>query len=353
MALTKNRRRLPLRRFATLAAGLAGASLALGCTGTTATVTTTSDLYAYDYYYPADVAYYGTYWVDTWYVDPFYYAPIRQAQTYPADAGISADAGTSADGGAAADGGSASQGVTGVGTALRALARGDSVCPGQVTVVPRSAPLCRFMGGPGSVRNGATVTFNGCMLSGGGRIDGMVDYNGTLTASDQNCDANTTINVTFTATYTNLSYTAPSGARVVIPSQTDQGTYMRMSTAGPNALSITTNGTLQRYDSSNALVSNHKHSGTRTYMISRPNDVLTYVVNGTLMVQDLAGGSATTIMGNGITRTASCCRPTSGTLTVATTGNNKNNNRTANWTFGPSCGQATLNGSSTTFPACE
>jgi hypothetical protein len=324
-----------LRRLVTwAAAGLTGAALAFACTSTPAAVYTTSDYYAYDYYYPADVSYYSTYWVDDWYVDPFYYGPIRQAQTYQ-DAGVAVDGGTGAPG------------VSGVGIALRALARGDSVCPGQVTVVPKTGQGCTLASGPGTVRTGATVTFNGCMLSGGGRIDGMVDLTSTPTPSDQNCDANTIINVSYTATYTDLSYRAPSGTRVVIPSQTDQGTYMRNANAGPTAISFTTNGSLQRYDASNALVANHNYNGSRNYTISRPNDVLTAVVNGALMVQDVAGGNPVTITGTGITRTASCCHPTAGTLAIT------RDDTAANWTFGPSCGQATANGTSTTLSACE
>jgi hypothetical protein len=345
------KRRVSERGLATFAA--VSLAIAAACSGTTATVWTTSDLYAYDYYYPADIAYYDTYWVDSWYADPYYYLVTSRAQTYTADGGATPDAGAIADGGATsdastgADGGTSGQGLTGVAAVLRALAQGEMVCPGQVTVVPKTTQLCSLAGGPGTVRSGATITFNGCMLSGGGRIDGMIDSTSMPTASDNNCDANTTINVSYTTTYTNLSYRAPSGTRVVIPSQTDKGSYMRKSTAGPTAISISSNGSLQRYDASNALVSNHTYNGMRNFTISRPNNVLTYMVSGTLMVQDAAGGSAVSVTGNDITRTAACCRPTGGTLSLT------RDETSANWTFGPMCGQATANGTSVTLPACE
>jgi hypothetical protein len=350
-AINNNRtRRVSLVRLGTLAAaGTAVAALAVSCSTTPATVWTTSDTYAYDYYYPADVSYYGNYWVDSWYVDPFYYAPAHQAQTYTVDAGV-ADAGVApvADAGTTADGGTSSGPISSVGLALRALARGDMVCPGQVTVTPKMGQSCTLMGSPGQVRTGAMIAFNGCMLANGGRIDGTVDFGSTAMPSDNNCDANTIVNVSYTATYTNLAYTAPGGARIVISMQTDKGTYQRPATAGPTSIAITTNGSLQRYDASMALVANHNYNGSRNYTISRPNNVLTVTVNGALSVQDVAGGAAVNISGTGITRTADCCRPTAGTLTLM------RGDTSASWMFGPTCGQATVNGSATTLPAsCE
>ena len=62
-----------------------------------------------------------------------------------------------------------------LGSTLRALIRGESVCPGQVTVTPKTVPPACTGSAVATVKNGVTVVFNGCQLSGGGKLDGTFD----------------------------------------------------------------------------------------------------------------------------------------------------------------------------------
>ncbi len=135
----------------TAALALMGAASASCTDNTTTGYATTSyaywDPYYYSYYYPADLSYSGVYWADSWDYSAYYYS-LQSAATV-------------------------SQG--GVGAAIRALARGEQVCPGQVTVTPKmGTPACAAAGVTGG-RTGVTVVFNGCQLSGGGTVSGTYD----------------------------------------------------------------------------------------------------------------------------------------------------------------------------------
>jgi hypothetical protein len=300
-------------------AGLAATALGWSCYDddyVTSTDVSTALYYPYAYYYPADVALASTYWIDPWYYDPFYYRQLAQTTTRATDPGA----------------------------VMRALATGVSVCGDQAKVVEKFGESCLREGGKGQIRSGATITFNGCMLSGGGRVDGMVDITSTPTLSDQNCDANTVVSVSFSAHYTGLAYTAPDGTRVTIPDQTNTGSYTRKGTAGPTGLAITSNGSVQRYDASGARVSDHTYSGSRNYRFANAS----YVLNGTMSVQDTVAGGIVSITGVEVTRTRDCCRPTAGTITVS-----GSNYDTATWVWGPSCGAATLNGTAANLAACD
>jgi hypothetical protein len=324
-----------------LTVACAAAALGINCDDDNVTSASVAavDVYPYDYYYVGDVAVSDAYWADSWYVDPFYFATtLPVGQIYVSDAGVSPS-----------DGGIVSGSLASPGVILRELARGASLCPGQVTIVQKNTMACSFTGGTGTVRTGATVMFNGCTLSDGGRLDGVVDVTANPVPSDPSCGAGTTINVTYTSTFTNFAYTAPSGARVVIPSLTNMGSYTRTATMGPASIAITSNGTLQRYDTSGALTSDHALNGSRNFTLANNGAGVTTSINGMLNVQDrAAGGGAVTVTGTGVTRTNACCRPTGGTIVVTGTGR-----ATSTWVFGPACGAATLDGSSVTLPACQ
>jgi hypothetical protein len=334
---------------------VAAAALGINCdddNGTTASVTT-SDIYPYDYYYVGDVSVSDAYWADSWYVDPFYFATSLPIGQVYGGGGGGGSAGGGVDAGVTpvtpSDGGIVSGSLASAGVVLRELARGANLCPGQVTIAPKTTTACSFTGGPGTVRTGATVTFNGCTLSDGGRLDGVVDVTATPVPSDPSCGAGTTINVTYTSTLTNFTYTGPNGGRVVIPSLTNMGSYSRGVTMGPTSIAIATNGTLQRYDTAGVLIADHSLSGSRNYTIANNGAGVSFSVDGALTVQDrTGGGNAATVTGTGVTRTNTCCRPTGGTIVVSGTARS-----TSTWVFGPSCGQATLDGSSVTLSACQ
>jgi hypothetical protein len=328
-----------LRRLGTRfvpAVALVGALAAgfWGCDDNTTTGTTTyayDDPYLYTYYYPTDLAYTGYYAADSW-----------------AYAGYYASNGPAAGAGAATviD----NSGRPTLGSTLRSLIRGESVCPGQVTVTPKTAPPACSGTAAATVKNGITVVFNGCQLSGGGKLDGTFDVQATKTASTAVCASDTMISLSYTTTATNLVYTSPGGARITIPNQSDTGTASYP--FGQNAVSTSFNGSgqVQFFDAAGTKLADFNHSGMRTLTFSTANQ--TYTSDGTVNVQDnLTSGASATLVGAGVQRSTSCCRPTAGTLTITRVGGAQPGQHV--WTFGATCGAAMRDGSTVTLPACQ
>jgi hypothetical protein len=305
----------------------AALAIAVGCTDE-GTVTTTStaaydDAYLYDGYYPADVAYASSYWAYGWDYGGFYYL------TNDATA-------------AAAAGGT---GHPGLGAAIKALARGQQICPGQATVTEKtSASICAA--NAAALRAGVTIQFNNCAVS-GAIISGTVDVTGTATASDQACGGTTNVTLNFTSTLTNLSLTGSDGRKLVIPNQTNTGMASFTYGQAPAQMTIQTNGELQLLDTAGSVISDHTYMGDNTFTFS---GTTSYSVTGTTNVQEKNGAATATITRQGLTRSGDCCRPTGGSITV-----NRTNGQypgQADWTFGPSCGQVSRNGTSATMPTC-
>ncbi|HSY40991.1 MAG TPA: hypothetical protein VLA79_15740, partial [Polyangia bacterium] len=165
------------------------------------TVTTVSyaydDPYVYTTYYPVDTSYAGYYWADSWNYYAFYYAAVGVNATGLTSTtgigGVSGRYGAAGANGAAGTNGAAgangAAGTTGTGGAggngqttvratiasvIEALARGESVCPGQVTITPKTAtPACAGSNAT-EERNGVTLVFNDCVVS-GATINGTFD----------------------------------------------------------------------------------------------------------------------------------------------------------------------------------
>ncbi len=231
---------------------------------------------------------------------------------------------------------------------VRALARGEAVCPGQVTVTPRmSAPACTAADVT-EIRSGATIVFSGCQTANGGRIDGTIDVESQRTASETACGPNTRITLMSTTRMTNLSYTGPDGRRLLIPNQQDTGNNSYSYGQLPAMVSFNSSGRVQIFDAGGTMRSDHNHNGTRNLSYSSANR--SYTVSGTVNVQDVTTGSSASMMTSGITRTSDCCHPTGGTLTVSRTGGN--NPGTHTWQFGPACGAVSFDGTSITAPEC-
>jgi hypothetical protein len=231
---------------------------------------------------------------------------------------------------------------------MRALARGEQVCVGQATITYRTAPAACQAPGATETRAGALIAFNGCQTAEGGRIDGTVDIQATRSANEQVCSENTLITLSHTTTITNLSYTAPDGSRVVVPSQMDTGTNTYRYGQLPEMVDINSNGQLQVYDAGGALKTDLRTNGTRAFTYSQPDR--SYTVSGTVTANDLATGAAASLVGNNVTRTMNCCHPTGGTLNVNRTGGTSPGMHT--WSFGPECGRATFDGTQIDLPAC-
>jgi hypothetical protein len=334
------------RRRSTAGVGVAGAlaALLLGSCGSTTTATAVypyDEAYVYTTYYPTDVMYSSYYWADDWNYSTVYYYFIS---SLPVPAGLTA---VSHDGGSTVDAGSTASGsATGIASAVESLARGMSVCPGQVTVTPKNSPPACLDSTKSQERSGVTIVFNGCAV-GQSHIDGMIDVAVVRTASDATCAASTSIMSQTTLTVTNLSVRQSNGAGIMIPSQTATLTSTYPYRQNAQTVMATSTAELQVFDSTGKMTADLGTQGTDT--LSLP-DAQSYSIDGTAMVSDKAGSATATITKTGVTRSGGCCRPTGGTVVVDRTGGSSPGKTT--WQFGPTCGDALRNGSKVTLPAC-
>jgi hypothetical protein len=327
MKILKHRSSTPTTLHVLILAALA--PMGAGCTGTSTVDYVYDDAYVYGYYYPADVAYSSVYWADDWAYYGYVYAPQS-----PTPVGNDGGAGTVR---------------TGVGDVIRRLARGEQVCPGQVTVTPTtSTPACSNGDASAQTRDGVTLVFTGCALPGGGTLDGKIEVVGHRTASSADCATGTIINLSHTTTITNLVYTGTGGGRLTIPTLTETGNNTYMIGQMPTKFTIGNQGRLQVYASNGNLSADLTVTGTTTFTVA--GDRNSYSVDGALNVQNQSDASQATVTGAGLTRTTACCRPTAGTLSIDRTGGNSPGRHT--WSFGSTCGSATRDGAAVSLPAC-
>lgn len=275
--------------------------------------------YPYAYYYSGDLAYSDLYWSDAWAYDSYIYQ---------------------------VNGGTTQR--QSIGNAIRALARGEQVCPGQVTVTPKTAPPACSAAGTTAVRSGGTIAFNGCQTADGSVINGTIDITASRSANEAVCSATTLITLSHTTTLSNLSVTGPDGRRLLIPNQTDNGTNTYTYGQLPTTAAITSSGRFQVFAADGSLTADINHNGTRNFTYSAQSQ--SYAVSGTVTTQDARTGSTGSLVGTDVTRTLNCCHPTGGTLNVTRTGGTSPGQHT--WTFGPSCGQVSFDGTAITPPEC-
>ncbi len=209
-------------------------------------------------------------------------------------------------------------------------------------------PACATAGTT-DARTGINFVFSGCQLPGGGTVDGSVTVQLARSASDANCNAATGITLGYTETVSNLTYTGTAGAKLVLPNQMSTATLNFPLGTTPATVTITSNGELQMVAADGTMTSDRTFNGSQTFSSISPTDQ-SYTVGGMLTVQDKSGGASTTMTGNGLARTTSCCRPTAGTLSVNRTGGTSPGTHT--WTFSSTCGSAMLDNKTVTLPAC-
>jgi hypothetical protein len=347
--------------------GIAIGYVGCGSDNNGATVSTAYESpYLYTSTYPADVAYSSMYWANDWGYPTLYLdAPAQYGAPAPAAPSTGVGGAMAAMGMGGATGAAGATGAGGATSAntgaprfasaadlIRALARGDTtICPGQVTVTPKTGPSACTAGvsAGAQVRAGVTIVFNGCQIPDAGTVSGTVDVASTRTASPPECGAGATITLSHTTTITNLVYTAPGGSRVAIPSQTDTGTNTFTFGQTPPTVKISSTGQLQIYGPDGTLTSDKNHQGERTFSFA--GSTTSYNVDGTVNVTDnqLSGVSAAMTL-TGLTRVSTCCRPTGGTLQIVRTGGTFPGTHT--WTFSPTCGSAMVDGKSVTLPDC-
>jgi hypothetical protein len=196
------------------------------------------------------------------------------------------------------------------------------------------------------VRNGVNIVFNNCQVS-GGTINGSLDVMSNRSASEQTCSATTIITLGHTSTITNLSFTLANGAKLVIPSQNNTGETTYSFGQAPTTTKITTNGELQIFNSAGSMLSDHTFMGDNTFTFSGNQS---YSISGTTNVQEKNGNGTATITKSGLTRSGGCCRPTGGSIAVNRTGGIAPGQH--DWSFGPSCGTVTRDGTTATMPEC-
>jgi hypothetical protein len=278
------------------------------------------DYYGYAYYYPADLAYSVPYWVDDWYDYPYLYSDT-QPQPLTDTSGRTA------------------------GSLLRALAIGEELCPGQVTIVTLDTKGCG--GDDSTMRGAATITFNNCMLEDGTLLDGMVDFNSRRSFSNATCDESTVASVTFTSKITDFVQIAPSGARLLIPTLTAEGSYSRLFLARPAAISLANSGTLE-HQADGAASTVVDLAGSFGVVLGQPPDTWDYRIYGPLSLEDTKQGRSVTATAVDLIHEQACCHPISGSLRLSDTDTGND----SVLTFGPACGAGMLNEDPVSLPAC-
>ncbi|HVJ17275.1 MAG TPA: hypothetical protein VM686_17720 [Polyangiaceae bacterium] len=317
-------------RRALAAAGAVVAVFAAGCggdpevTGGTTVAAYPDNYYSYGYYYPADLAYSVPYYVDDWYNYPYLYSDTEALPlTNPAQ---------SMPGGV-----------------LRAIARGEDVCPGQVTVQVRKTEVGCGGDEDDLMQTGAFVTIDNCKLEDGGKLSGQMAVDSRRSVSNLECNVDTVVNVAYSGTFTNLSYTSPQGERTVISAMALEGAYTRLLNDRPAAISQTLTGKFKRYDDENKLAAEVDMAGTTAVVIGSPDDSWSYQLFGPLTFEDKVTDGTATARATGLAHQDDCCHPVGGTVLIST-GLDAGDDLLE---FGATCGQATLNGDKVELPPCE
>ena len=305
------------------------------------------DSYLYYGYYPADVYYSSYYWASPGF---YYYAQYNPGGSGTGSAGSSGTgtAGSSGTGTGGSGGTTTASGDMTIGDILRAMARGESVCPNQVTITPKMTPNACATDGSGMSRGGVTLVFNGCQLANGSRFDGTIDVSSTRTLSDPACGPGTNVTFMSMTTITNLTRTTVNGSKILIPNSSGSITASYVAGSQPASIAMTMDGALQVVGIGGNVNANRTFSADLT--VTPSSNRSSYTVDGVTTVQDPNDPGTTTLTSSGMLRSDTCCRPTGGTLSInRSSGTNAG---THTWTFGPSCGAILFDGVSFTAPAC-
>lgn len=297
-----------------------GAALSAGCDVYGGDYSSGPDAYAYgyDYYYSADLAY---------------------ADAYHADDMLGADDPRVL--------GARLRQLTGnalPGSALQALASGQDICPGQVTITQQGNATACATGGD-AVPSLTSIVFRGCQLGDGGRLDGSLRIGVAQIAKDADCDSSTLVDVRYASTAINLFYTAPTGERVVLPVLTVTGAYTRALGAYPASIDVTVDGQIYRSNEDDDVEQQLAVSGNQTLVPLGASSG--YRLSGTLTMTDSARQMSCTASSNGLTRSEGCLHPTSGSIDVA-----HSDGTTHEWAFGPHCGDFSLEGNRISMSDC-
>jgi hypothetical protein len=240
-----------------------------------------------------------------------------------------------------------------IGVVLRALSAGVRLCVGQETVTTTSKTAsCSAIGQNGQYRGGAMVTFNNCVLPWGGRLDGTIAIDvSKYLASGQTCGPQAQIYVTHTVTITDLVHVRPTGVRIEYPSLTGTGMSSHAIGVPPASLQLSLTGERKRFQPSGLLVMDHQFQATATVSFTAATATAPFSVAISEMatIQHLLAHFNAAITVNNVVRVPTCCRPISGDIAVVRSGSVNDSHDVS---FGPACGQVTLDGSQLNLPEC-
>ena len=210
-----------------------------------------------------------------------------------------------------------------------------------------STPACT--GGPTSSRAGVTIVFSGLPDAWRRHARRNGRRRGHAHGLDDGLRLDDDDHLSQTTTVTNLSYTDAAGNKLVIPSMTGTGTLTYPFGQTPPTAALNFSGELQILTSGGTMTADHNFVGTATFSFG--GSATGYTVDGGITVVDnLAAGAGTSITVTGLKRVTSCCRPVGGSIDILQTSGAGPG--THSWTFGSTCGTATVDGNSTTLPAC-
>src|SRR6185295_17124833 len=178
-----------------------------------------------------------------------------------------------------------------------------------------------------------------------GKLDGSLKVDASQTLSDTNCDTGTSIDVSYTSTTTNLVYTAPNGSRIELPLLTRKGSYTRRLGSPPSTLTVSSEGRIERYDEKVEALAKTRFTGAQMLTLLPAN--AGFRVDGTLMLEDSVSERSSVGNSASLTRTEGCCYPTAGSIDVA-----RSDGDDENWSFGPNCGDISVNGHHVTPKEC-
>jgi hypothetical protein len=241
--------------------------------------------------------------------------------------------------------------------ALRAIAANPQLCvkgSATLTAAADKTAACAFIGNNGSYAGGGTLTFNGCVLDNGGKLDGTVTVDITRAlSSGQSCSASASVDVTHEVSFTSLSYTSPSNYELTYSNVTGTVTSTHALNAPPTVLNGTLIGDRQIHDPSGTLILYQSFNGNAkvTLTAATTSTPAMRTIDGSMtVVHHLAKYTATVTM-NGVTRVATCCKPIAGTVSVAIAGFN-GGARSDVILYGPSCGAVTVDGHALPIAEC-
>ena len=241
-----------------------------------------------------------------------------------------------------------------IGNVLRALAIDVRLCANHETVMPTTKmSSCNAIGVNGKYRGGATITFNQCMLPWGGSLDGTVVIDVTKElAAGQMCSPRAMIDVTHAVTLTQLVHVRGDGVTVEFPSAMAQSKSTRAVGHPPTSLNLDMSGERKVTQKDGTVSLDHKfnETATVTFMAASAMAPPSIVINAMATIEHLVAMFTFTLTVDNLTRSADCCLPVSGSVKVERTGSVMDSHET---TFGPKCGQETVDGKMVSIRECR